>query len=76
MSDAQQQTFDFIAAYIEAHGQPPTHREVAVGLGLTTGQAAGRITALQRNHYIRREHFGCPRAIVIERYPGEAVRRG
>jgi repressor LexA len=70
----QQQVLDYIAERIEAHGYPPTLREIAGHLGVTgTVSAIHHLAALERKGYLRRES-GSSRGITLTRNtdgPGE-----
>jgi repressor LexA len=61
----QQQVFDYITERIEAHGYPPTLREIASHLGVTgTVSAIHHLAALERKGYLRRES-GSSRGITL-----------
>ena len=56
LTDRQQEALDFIRAYIEERGYPPTMRELADGLGLSGPKGAKEyMDILERKGYIRRE---------------------
>jgi SOS-response transcriptional repressor LexA len=72
MTEAQQAVYDFIAAYIETHGQSPTYGEIAVALQLTKLQVSGRIQALYRKGYVARNGQSFQRTLQLgSRRPGE-----
>jgi repressor LexA len=49
----QQDVLDFIRAYHEAHGTPPTMREVAEALGMKSRSTAhSHMLALERKGYL------------------------
>jgi len=55
MTDRQQEVFNFIVAYIETHGYPPTIREMQEGLGI--GSLRGvtiHLDALHKKGFIER----------------------
>ena len=61
----QQQVLDYITERIEAHGYPPTLREIARHLGVTgTVSAIHHLAALERKGYLRRE-AGSSRGITL-----------
>jgi SOS-response transcriptional repressor LexA len=72
MTDNQRAIYDFIAAYIETHGQSPTYGEIADALHLTRLQVSGRIQALYRKGYVARNGQSFQRTLQLgSRRPGE-----
>ena len=56
LTDRQQEALDFIRAYTEDRGYPPTMRELADGLGLSGPKGAKEYMDIrERKGYIRRE---------------------
>jgi len=55
--------YDFITHYSEQHGYPPTVREIADAVGVSsTGTVVRHLRILEQEHLIERR-FGCARAI-------------
>jgi repressor LexA len=69
LTPRQQQVLDFIAAYIDDHGYPPTMREIAEHIGVVgNATAIFHLEALERKGYLKRES-GSSRGIVLNREP-------
>jgi len=55
LTDRQQQVFDYISAYINQHGCPPTLREISEHIGTAgTVSAIRHLEALERKGYVNR----------------------
>lgn len=67
LTTRQQQVYQFIEAYLEANGCPPTLREISAHIGTAgTVTAIGHMTALEKKGYLRRRG-GSSRGIVLTR---------
>lgn len=67
LTDRQAQVLRFIGVYRDAHGYPPTIREIAKQLGIrSTNGANDHLKALERKGYIRRDST-VSRGIVVLR---------
>lgn len=65
LTKKQEESYQCIVRFIEEHGYPPTVRELAALIGVTsTSTVFSRIRQLEKNGYIRRVSAS-PRAIEI-----------
>ncbi|MBN1882636.1 MAG: transcriptional repressor LexA [Deltaproteobacteria bacterium] len=72
LTDRQQEALDFIRAYTEDRGYPPTMRELADGLGLSGPKGAKEyMDILERKGYIRREPESSRALTIIDGGRGE-----
>lgn len=61
----QRETLDAITAFRDCHGYPPTIRELAAIMGVSSPSTVQlRVTALERKGYLRRER-GKNRAMAV-----------
>lgn len=70
LTPRRRQTYRFILSFLERHGFPPSVREVASHLGITTKGAFDHLRALERQGYIGRGSRRS-RAITITRRQAE-----
>jgi repressor LexA len=54
LTHRQQETLDWIRAYVKAHGKPPTMREIGERFGTAASSVFDVITALERKGYLTR----------------------
>lgn len=75
LTTRQRQVLDFLSAYLERHGYPPTLREICAELG-TSGNvsALNHLDALERKGYITRE-AGSSRGITVNGEPQSGLLR-
>ncbi|RKU10847.1 hypothetical protein C6503_19375 [Candidatus Poribacteria bacterium] len=52
LTDRQRETLQFITDYIQAHGYPPSCRDVGAGTGVSTKAAYDKIHVLVRKGYL------------------------
>ncbi|MSO58548.1 MAG: transcriptional repressor LexA [Thermoleophilia bacterium] len=73
LSDRQQRIWQFLVAYIDAHGYPPTVREIAAEVGLASPSTVhAHLGTLERAGLIRRDPTK-PRAIELPGRPRPAA---
>lgn len=69
MTEIYRETMAAVAEFVEANGYPPTVRDVADALHLSsTSMAHKRLTRLVRDGYLRRKP-GASRGIIIVKMP-------
>ncbi len=67
LTKRQKEALDFVAAYTERHGYPPTVRELASALGISGPKGAKQfLDALSAKGYIRREPENARAIRVVE----------
>ena len=72
LTDRQRELLEFIKAYINKAGYPPSWQEIANGLGITQAAVHIKINALVKKGYIRYDHYK-PRTLEVhEMYIAEA----
>jgi len=69
LTDRQRQILDFLTKYVDAHGYPPTVREIGEAVGLASPSTVhAHLANLERAGLIRRDPTK-PRAIELRREP-------
>jgi repressor LexA len=69
LTDRQRQIFDFLATYVDAHGYPPTVREIGEAVGLASPSTVhAHLANLERAGLLKRDPTK-PRAIELRREP-------
>lgn len=72
LTDRQRELLEFIKAYINKMGYPPSWQEMADGMGTTQGAIHPKINALAKKGYIRYDYYK-PRTLEVhEMYIAEA----
>ncbi len=72
LTDRQRQILDFLTKYVDAHGYPPTVREIGEAVGLASPSTVhAHLANLERAGYLRRDPTK-PRAIELRREPKAA----
>jgi repressor LexA len=69
----QQETLDWIMAYVKAHRKPPTMREIGERFGTATSSVFDVITALERKGFLTRAD-GFSRCITLTQKAGTGKR--
>jgi repressor LexA len=70
LTKRQKEALDFVAAYTERHGYPPTVRELAAALGVSGPKGAKQfLDALAAKGYIRREPENARAIRIVEGGP-------
>ena len=65
LTDRQRQIYDYLTAYVDAHGYPPTVREIGEEVGLASPSTVhAHLANLERAGYIRRDPTK-PRALEL-----------
>ncbi|MEP6909830.1 MAG: transcriptional repressor LexA [Actinomycetota bacterium] len=69
LTDRQRQIFDFLTTYLDAHGYPPTVREIGEAVGLASPSTVhAHLANLERAGLLKRDPTK-PRAIELRREP-------
>src|SRR5438132_2624146 len=69
LTDRQRQILDFLTEYVDAHGYPPTVREIGEAVGLASPSTVhAHLANLERAGLLRRDPTK-PRAIELRRPP-------
>ena len=69
LTDRQRQIFDFLTTYVDAHGYPPTVREIGEAVGLASPSTVhAHLANLERAGLLKRDPTK-PRAIELRREP-------
>jgi repressor LexA len=69
LTDRQRQILDFLTKYVDAHGYPPTVREIGEAVGLASPSTVhAHLANLERAGHIRRDPTK-PRALELRREP-------
>ena len=69
LTDRQRQILDFLMKYVDAHGYPPTVREIGEAVGLASPSTVhAHLANLERAGHLRRDPTK-PRAIELRREP-------
>jgi repressor LexA len=72
LTDRQRQILDFLTKYVDAHGYPPTVREIGEAVGLASPSTVhAHLANLERAGLLRRDPTK-PRAIELRREPKAA----
>ena len=72
LTDRQRQILDFLTKYVDAHGYPPTVREIGEAVGLASPSTVhAHLANLERAGHLRRDPTK-PRAIELRREPKAA----
>jgi repressor LexA len=72
LTDRQRQLLDIITSHIYSHGYPPSQRDMALHLGVSSPRAAAKhLEALEKKGYLRRE--AGHRGIRLTSAPGGSV---
>jgi len=72
LTDRQRQILDFLTKYVDAHGYPPTVREIGEAVGLASPSTVhAHLANLERAGLIRRDPTK-PRALELRREPKAA----
>ena len=72
LTDRQRQILDFLMKYVDAHGYPPTVREIGEAVGLASPSTVhAHLANLERAGHLRRDPTK-PRAIELRREPKAA----
>ena len=73
LSPRQRETLAWVKDFIQAHGMPPTVREIGAAFGIKSSSVFGLLKALARKGYLRRGDLGA-RSLIIEHEPPPADR--
>ena len=69
LTDRQRQILDFLTSYVDAHGYPPTVREIGEAVGLASPSTVhAHLANLERAGFLKRDPTK-PRAIELRREP-------
>jgi repressor LexA len=69
VGDRDAEVWDFIAAFLDEHGFPPTVREIGAGVGMSSpGTVHAHLVSLEARGYIKKVP-GSPRAIRLVSRP-------
>jgi repressor LexA len=72
LTDRQRQILDFLTSYVDAHGYPPTVREIGEAVGLASPSTVhAHLANLERAGFLKRDPTK-PRAIELRREPKAA----
>ena len=75
LTTRQQEIWQFLAEYVDAHGYPPTVREIGDAVGLASSTVHAHLANLERAGLLKRDPTK-PRAIeLVGRKREEAVER-
>lgn len=66
LTERQQEVLDFIKLYAKKNGYPPTRKEIAIGFGWASANAAQQqLVSIESKGYIRLVRGGVSRGIVL-----------
>ena len=65
LSPRQRETLAWVKHFIQAHGMPPTVREIGAAFGIKSSSVFGLLKVLERKGYLRRVDLGA-RSLIIE----------